>query len=57
VVDDHPLFRNGLAGMLAIADDMELTDAVGDAETAVRWCAELEPDVVLMDLNCPACPA
>ena len=56
VVDDHPLFRNGLAGMLTIADDMELADAVGDAETAVRRSAELEPDVVLMDLNLPGMP-
>ncbi len=56
VVDDHPLFRHGLAGMLGIADGMELADAVGDAETAVRRCAELEPDVVLMDLNLPGMP-
>jgi DNA-binding NarL/FixJ family response regulator len=56
VVDDHPLFRHGLAGMLAIADDMELVDAVGDAESAVRRCAELGPDVVLMDLNLPGMP-
>jgi DNA-binding NarL/FixJ family response regulator len=56
VVDDHPLFRHGLAGMLTIADDMDLVDAVGDAETAVRRCAELEPDVVLMDLNLPGMP-
>jgi DNA-binding NarL/FixJ family response regulator len=56
VVDDHPLFRQGLAGMLTITDDMELADAVGDAETAVRRCAELEPDVVLMDLNLPGMP-
>lgn len=56
VVDDHPLFRQGLAGMLTVADDMALADAVGDAETAVRRCAELEPDVVLMDLNLPGMP-
>ncbi|HEY3529022.1 MAG TPA: response regulator transcription factor [Nocardioides sp.] len=56
VVDDHPLFRQGLAGMLTISDDMEIADAVGDAETAVRRCAELEPDVVLMDLNLPGMP-
>ena len=56
VVDDHPLFRHGLAGMLAIAEDMELADAVGDGETAVRRCAELAPDVVLMDLNLPGIP-
>jgi DNA-binding NarL/FixJ family response regulator len=56
VVDDHPLFRHGLAGMLGIADDMELADAVGDAETAVQRCRDLEPDVVLMDLNLPEMP-
>jgi DNA-binding NarL/FixJ family response regulator len=56
VVDDHPLFRHGLAGMLGIAEDMELADAVGDAETAVGRCLELQPDVVLMDLNLPGMP-
>ncbi len=56
VVDDHPLFRHGLAGMLGIADDMVLADAVGDAETAVERCLELAPDVVLMDLNLPGMP-
>jgi DNA-binding NarL/FixJ family response regulator len=56
VVDDHPLFRDGLAGMLTITDDMELADAVGDAETAVRRSADLAPDVVLMDLNLPGMP-
>jgi DNA-binding NarL/FixJ family response regulator len=56
VVDDHPLFREGLAGMLTIAEDMELVDAVGDAETAVRRCDALGPDVVLMDLNLPGMP-
>jgi DNA-binding NarL/FixJ family response regulator len=56
VVDDHPLFRHGLAGMRGIAGDMELVDAVVDAEAAVRRCAELEPDVVLMDLNLPRMP-
>jgi len=56
VVDDHPLFREGLSGMLAFSDDMDLADAVGDAETAVRRCSELQPDVVLMDLNLPGMP-
>ena len=53
VVDDHPLFRDGLAGLLATVDDVEVVGAVEDGETAVRRCAELAPDVVLMDLNMP----
>lgn len=56
VVDDHPLFRDGLAGLLATVDDVEVVDAVGDGETAVRRSAELAPDVVLMDLNLPGLP-
>jgi DNA-binding NarL/FixJ family response regulator len=53
VVDDHPLFRDGLAGLLRTVPEVELLDAVGDGETAVRRCRELAPDVVLMDLNMP----
>jgi DNA-binding NarL/FixJ family response regulator len=56
VVDDHPLFRDGLAGLLATVDDVEVVDAVGDGEAAVRRSAELAPDVVLMDLNLPGLP-
>jgi DNA-binding NarL/FixJ family response regulator len=56
VVDDHPLFRDGLAGLLATVDDIEVVDAVGDGEAAVRRSLELTPDVVLMDLNLPGLP-
>ncbi|MEP6665470.1 MAG: response regulator transcription factor [Nocardioidaceae bacterium] len=56
VVDDHPLFREGLRGLLATVDDVEVVDCVGDGEAAVGRSAELVPDVVLMDLNLPAMP-
>ena len=56
VVDDHPLFRDGLSGLLATVEDVTVVDAVGDGEQAVRRCAELAPDVVLMDLNLPGVP-
>ena len=56
VVDDHPLFRAGLAGLLQTVDDVEVVDAVGDGESAVRRSLELCPDVVLMDLNLPGLP-
>ena len=56
IVDDHPLFRDGLAGLLATVEDVEVVDAVGDGETAVRRTVELAPDVVLMDLNLPGTP-
>jgi DNA-binding NarL/FixJ family response regulator len=56
VVDDHPLFRDGLVGLLATVAEVEVVDAVGDGESAVRRSAELAPDVVLMDLNLPGLP-
>jgi DNA-binding NarL/FixJ family response regulator len=56
VVDDHPLFRDGLTGLLSVVEDIEVLDSVGDGETAVRRAAELAPDVVLMDLNLPGIP-
>ena len=56
IVDDHPLFRDGLAGLLATVGDAEVVGAVGDGDEAVRRTIELDPDVVLMDLNLPGVP-
>ena len=56
VVDDHPLFRDGLSGLLRTVEGVQLVAAVGDGEAAVRHAVELRPDVVLMDLNLPGVP-
>jgi DNA-binding NarL/FixJ family response regulator len=56
IVDDHPLFREGLRGLLNSVDDIEVLDAVGDGEAGVLRAAEMQPDVVLMDLNLPGMP-
>ncbi len=53
VVDDHPLFRDGLTGLLATVDDMEVVGTAATGDEAVRRCAELGPHVVLMDLTMP----
>ena len=53
IVDDHAMFRDGLRVVLEHADDMELVGEAGDGETAITLAAELEPDIVLMDLHMP----
>lgn len=56
VVDDHPLFRDGLAGLLSTVDGTDVVGSAGDGETACRMAAELAPDVVIIDLNMPGMP-
>jgi DNA-binding NarL/FixJ family response regulator len=53
IVDDHPVFRDGLAGLLATLPDVEVSGSVGSAEDALAHVRNSAPDVVLMDLNLP----
>jgi two-component system NarL family response regulator len=53
VVDDHDLFRAGLASLLASQPDIEVVGQASGGRTGVRLASELQPDVVLMDLRMP----
>jgi NarL family two-component system response regulator LiaR len=53
IVDDHELARSGLAAFLMAFDDLELCGEACNGIEAVRRCAQLHPDVVLMDLIMP----
>ena len=53
IVDDHALMRNGLEAMLASEPEYEVVGVAADGMTAMRAVANLQPDVVLMDLTMP----
>jgi two-component system, NarL family, response regulator DegU len=53
IVDDHPLFREGLRQVIAADNQFELADATGDGETALRLIQEKKPDVAVLDVNLP----
>jgi DNA-binding NarL/FixJ family response regulator len=53
VVDDHPIVRTGIVGLLAASEFVEVVGEAADGEEAVALAASLEPDVVLMDLQMP----
>ena len=53
IADDHPHFRDGLRALLLSAPDLEVVGEAGDGEQTISLSAELQPDVILMDLNMP----
>ncbi|MCB8977401.1 MAG: response regulator transcription factor [Ardenticatenaceae bacterium] len=53
LVDDHPVVREGLAGMLAGQPDFDVVATATDGSEALRLDAEHIPDVILMDLRMP----
>jgi DNA-binding NarL/FixJ family response regulator len=53
LVDDQALFREALAVLLGMRDDVVVVGEAGDGDEALRRAAALGPDVVLMDLRMP----
>jgi DNA-binding NarL/FixJ family response regulator len=53
IVDDHVLFREGLAAIIKTEPDIEVVGLVGSVNEAVATVLMLKPDIVLMDFNLP----
>ncbi len=53
LVDDHEVVRQGLRLLLETSDDIEVVGEASDGAEALRAVAELEPEVVLMDIRMP----
>ncbi|MFF3666924.1 response regulator [Microtetraspora malaysiensis] len=54
IVDDHPVVRQGLRGMLESAPGVDVVGEAGSGEEAVVRARDLRPDVILMDLRMPS---
>lgn len=53
IADDHPIVRRGLRTVIRTQPDMELVGEAGDGAQAVRLVLDLQPDIVIMDLQMP----
>ena len=53
IADDHPVFRKGLRALLASMPTTELVGEATTGEEAIKLAEQLQPDVILMDLQMP----
>jgi len=53
IVDDHPVFRQGLRDVVTIDPTIEVVAEVGDGRVAIQQAYIQQPDVILLDINLP----
>ena len=51
LIDDHPLFRKGVAQLVRADDELELAGEASDGVSGLALAAETDPDLILIDLN------
>ncbi len=55
VVDDHTLFRHGLMALLSSNEQLRVVGQASGGEEAIQKARELNPDIILMDIQMPGC--
>lgn len=53
LIDDHPMLRNGVKQLLSMVPGLRVVGEASDGEQGVILAAELDPDLILLDLNMP----
>ncbi|BDH45622.1 nitrate/nitrite response regulator protein NarL [Salmonella enterica subsp. enterica serovar Choleraesuis] len=53
LIDDHPMLRTGVKQLISMAPDITVVGEAGNGETGVIMAEELDPDLILLDLNMP----
>ena len=51
IVDDHPVFRQGIRDVIETDPDIDVVGQAADGEVAIEMAYDLMPDVILMDIN------
>lgn len=51
IIDDHPLFRKGVADLIGMEPSLRLVGEAADGESGIRLARDVDPDVILLDLN------
>jgi DNA-binding NarL/FixJ family response regulator len=55
LVEDQEIFRQGLATLLSVEEDLELVGEASNGMEAIKLTEQLQPDVILMDVRMPVC--
>ena len=53
IVDDHPVFRQGICDVVETDPNIVVVGQAADGEVAIEMAYDLSPDVILMDINLP----
>ena len=55
LADDQPIFRQGLAALLSLEEDLAVVGEANHGEEAIALTEKLQPDIILMDVRMPVC--